>query len=149
MLLAVARSGNGSSLFLLDEIDAALDEHNQARASALLRQLSHATDGSGCQILCVTHNAAFQSVCDAFVQVVRGPNGSSMPAAAADAVPDGGRDSSTAESKKGKGRAALKGKQAGSSSSKARTGDAAALQQGTTSRGSGSRSAKKVRFQHS
>lgn len=89
MLLAVARSGNGSGLFLLDEVDAALDEHNQARASALLKQLADAADGAGCQILCVTHNAAFQQVCDAFVQVVRGPNGSSMSAAAAAAQPAG------------------------------------------------------------
>lgn len=149
MLLAVARSGNGSSLFLMDEIDAALDEHNQARASALLRQLSHATDGSGCQNLCVTHNAAFQSVCDAFVQVVRGPHGSSMPAAAADVAPEGGRDSSTAGSKKGKGRAALKGKTGASSGAKDRTGGAAAGQQGLGSRSREGRSAKKVRFQSS
>jgi hypothetical protein len=122
MLLAVARSGNGSSLFLLDEIDAALDEHNQARASALLRQLSHAADGSGCQILCVTHNAAFQSVCDGFVQVVRGPHGSSMPAAAAvDVVPGGGRDSAAA-AKKMKGKAAAKGKAGGSNNRDSRAG---------------------------
>jgi ATPase subunit of ABC transporter with duplicated ATPase domains len=122
MLLAVARSGNGSSLFLLDEIDAALDEHNQARASALLRQLSHAADGSGCQILCVTHNAAFQSVCDAFVQVVRGPHGSSMPAAAAvDVVPEDGRDRGVA-AKKSKGKAAAKGKASGSNSKESRAG---------------------------
>ncbi|WIA31126.1 hypothetical protein OEZ86_001147 [Tetradesmus obliquus] len=152
MLLAVARSGNGSSLFLMDEIDAALDEHNQARASALLRQLSHATDGSGCQILCVTHNAAFQTVCDAFVQVVRGPHGSSMPAAAAaaaDVAPEGGRDSSAAGSKKGKGRAAVKGKVGASSDAKDRTGAAAAGQQGLGSRRREGRLAKKVRFQSS
>jgi ABC-type Mn2+/Zn2+ transport system ATPase subunit len=145
MLLAVARSGNGSSLFLLDEIDAALDEHNQARASALLRQLAHATDGSGCQILCVTHNVAFQSVCDAFVQVVRGPRGSSMPAAAAaDVVLEDGRGGSAADVKKDKGRAAMHGTGYGSiSRTKAVT---AAGVQGVNSKGRGSKPAKKVRF---
>jgi ABC-type glutathione transport system ATPase component len=121
MLLAVARSGNGSSLFLMDEIDAALDEHNQARASALLRQLSHGADGSGCQILCVTHNAAFQSVCDAFVQVVRGPHGSSLPAAAVDVVPEAGRDRGAA-AKKSKGKTAAKGKAGGSNNRESRAG---------------------------
>lgn len=149
MLLAVARSGNGSSLFLMDEIDAALDEHNQARASALLRQLAHAGDNSGCQILCVTHNAAFQQVCDAFVQVVRGPHGSSMPAAAAaEAVvaSEDGRDSrAAARTKNMNGRAAAKGKAGGSSSSiQVRAGAAAGTLQGVHCKFRDSR--KKVRF---
>jgi ABC-type transport system involved in cytochrome bd biosynthesis fused ATPase/permease subunit len=86
MLLAVSRAGNSSGLFLLDEVDAALDEHNTARAAALLKQLAHADDGGrGCQILCVTHNAAFQHVCDGFVQVDaagRSTGGDAAPAAA-------------------------------------------------------------------
>lgn len=81
MLLAVARAGNSSRLFLLDEVDAALDEHNQARAAAFLKHLANAADG-GCQILCVTHNAAFQQLCDGYVHVARGPDGGTVPAPA-------------------------------------------------------------------
>jgi ABC-type Mn2+/Zn2+ transport system ATPase subunit len=76
MLLAVARAGNGSRLILLDEADAALDEQNQARVAALLQQLARADDQAGCQILCVTHNAAFQQACDAFVRVAEAAAGS-------------------------------------------------------------------------
>lgn len=92
MLLAVARAGNGSRLILLDEADAALDEHNQARVAALLKQLARGDDQAGCQILCVTHNLAFQQACDAFVRVAEaaaGNEGAGAPAggvAAADPV---------------------------------------------------------------
>lgn len=40
--------GGGGGLFLLDEVDAALDEHNQAAVVSLLRHLSHR--GGGCQV---------------------------------------------------------------------------------------------------
>jgi chromosome segregation ATPase len=60
MLLAVARSGSSCGLLLLDEVDAALDEHNQGAAAALLRQLAHDAP-SACQVLCATHNAGFQA----------------------------------------------------------------------------------------
>lgn len=62
-----AQTGARSRLFLLDEIDAALDEGNQARVATLLRQMCSA--GAGCQCFCVTHSAAFQSNCDTLIQV--------------------------------------------------------------------------------
>ncbi|GLC34254.1 hypothetical protein PLESTF_000823600 [Pleodorina starrii] len=71
--------GGGGGLFLLDEVDAALDEHNQAAVAALLRHLSHR--GEGCQVLAVTHNAAFQAACEGFVRVTRGPAGTQVEAA--------------------------------------------------------------------
>ncbi|EFJ47136.1 hypothetical protein VOLCADRAFT_105201 [Volvox carteri f. nagariensis] len=75
-------SDGGGGLFLLDEVDAALDEHNQAAVAALLRYLSHR--GGGCQVLAVTHNAAFQTACNGFVRLTRGPAGTQleMPGAA-------------------------------------------------------------------
>jgi energy-coupling factor transporter ATP-binding protein EcfA2 len=79
MLLAVARTGSACGLLLLDEVDAALDEVNQARASALLRQLAH-DKASACQILCVTHNFSFQESCDGFVRVAKSAEGHSVPA---------------------------------------------------------------------
>jgi ABC-type Mn2+/Zn2+ transport system ATPase subunit len=79
MLLAVARAGGTCGLLLLDEIDAALDEFNQARVSALLRQLAH-DRASACQVLCVTHNAGFQGSCDGFVRVTKSAAGHSVPA---------------------------------------------------------------------
>ena len=42
-------------------MDAALDEPNQARVAELLRQLACGSGSSSCQILAVTHNAAFQA----------------------------------------------------------------------------------------
>lgn len=42
-------------------MDAALDEPNQARVAELLRQLARGSGSSGCQVLAVTHNAAFQA----------------------------------------------------------------------------------------
>jgi hypothetical protein len=79
MLLAVARTGSVCGLLLLDEVDAALDEVNQSRASALLRQLAH-DKASACQVLCVTHNASFQESCDGFVRVTKSASGHSVPA---------------------------------------------------------------------
>lgn len=79
MLLAVARAGGTCGLLLLDEVDAALDEVNQARVSALLRQLAH-DRASACQVLCVTHNASFQGSCDGFVRVTKSASGHSVPA---------------------------------------------------------------------
>ena len=79
MLLAVARTGSACGLLLLDEVDAALDEVNQARASGLLKQLA-GDRTSACQIMCVTHNYSFQEACDGFVRVTKSPSGHSMPA---------------------------------------------------------------------
>ena len=60
-------AGSRSRLFLLDEVDAALDETNQAVVASLMRQLC--SQRSSCQCLAVTHSAAFQANCDALVQV--------------------------------------------------------------------------------
>lgn len=149
MLLAVARAGNGSRLFLLDEVDASLDEHNQARAAALLKQLANAADGS-CQILCVTHNAAFQQVCDAYVHVVSGPHGGTLPAAdaAVAAAADAGSTKhkfAAAAASKSKSRAAAAAK--GSKKAKQGAAEAGGIR-GAAAAGTG-RSAKKVRFQTS
>lgn len=142
MLLAVARAGNSSRLFLLDEVDAALDEHNQARAAALLKQLANASDG-GCQILCVTHNAAFQQVCDAYIQVVRGPRGGTVPAdGAADDIAATGADNSKRTPAAGTGGY----KAAGGTRRKTGTGEKAAG--AARAKGSSaSRTTKKVRFE--
>jgi len=59
-------------VMLLDEVDAALDESNQALVAQLLKSFSHR---GGAQVVCVSHNAAFQQACDALVNVSRGPSG--------------------------------------------------------------------------
>lgn len=56
-----AYAGAGQRLLLLDEVDAALDEPNQARVAALLKQLTAGSGAASCQILAITHNAAFQA----------------------------------------------------------------------------------------
>eukprot|EP00955_Chlamydomonas_euryale_P038625 351140-Chlamydomonas_euryale.AAC.45 len=106
LLLAAAREGNNSSLLLLDEVDAALDEHNAVRnkvrfccqSLALLRALqlriiAHSSRNEEhvlcmllqrvvaqllvdlsrskfMQMLCVTHNKAFQDQCDVSIHVL-------------------------------------------------------------------------------
>jgi ABC-type Mn2+/Zn2+ transport system ATPase subunit len=62
-------SGRGS-VFLLDEVDAALDEANQQNVGLLLKRLDAAYNRH-CQILCVTHNSSFISLCDKIIQVNR------------------------------------------------------------------------------
>ncbi len=56
-----ACAGAGQRVLLLDEVDAALDEPNQARVAALLRQLAGGAGAASRQVLAVTHNAAFQA----------------------------------------------------------------------------------------
>ena len=73
MHVQTAMAGSRSRLFLLDEVDAALDESNQAVVAALMRQLC--SQRSSCQCLAVTHSAAFQANCDALVQVSRPDEG--------------------------------------------------------------------------
>jgi energy-coupling factor transporter ATP-binding protein EcfA2 len=104
MLLAVARTGSACGLLLLDEVDAALDEVNQARASALLRQLAH-DKVSACQILCVTHNFSFQESCDGFVLVAKSESGHSVPAEQA----AGGGTAAAATAAAGNGGSSKKG----------------------------------------
>ena len=73
MHVQTAMAGSCSRLFLLDEVDAALDETNQAVVASLMRQLC--SQRSSCQCLAVTHSAAFQANCDALVQVSRPDEG--------------------------------------------------------------------------
>ncbi len=56
-----ACAGAGQRVLLLDEVDAALDEPNQARVAALLKQLAGGSGAAARQVLAVTHNAAFQA----------------------------------------------------------------------------------------
>eukprot|EP00884_Botryococcus_braunii_P001050 jgi/Botrbrau1/10946/Bobra.0383s0003.1 len=76
-LIAVAAVGGRGSLFLLDEVDAALDEANQQSIGILLKKL-HDAYSLECQILCVTHNASFISVCDNVIQVKKEACGTVM-----------------------------------------------------------------------
>eukprot|EP00884_Botryococcus_braunii_P001051 jgi/Botrbrau1/10947/Bobra.0383s0003.2 len=73
----VAAVGGRGSLFLLDEVDAALDEANQQSIGILLKKL-HDAYSLECQILCVTHNASFISVCDNVIQVKKEACGTVM-----------------------------------------------------------------------
>lgn len=81
LLLAAARAGSSKGgILLLDEIDAALDEHNQKRVAGLLHQLAH-DKAAMCQVICVTHNQAFQDRCEYLIRVTKSDgNGSSVPA---------------------------------------------------------------------
>lgn len=117
MLLAVARTGSACGLLLLDEVDAALDEVNQARASALLRQLAH-DKASACQILCVTHNVSFQESCDGFVRVTKSAAGHTVPAeqgagpaAGAKAAGAANKAATTAAAGKGRAKGSRQGKE--------------------------------------
>lgn len=86
---------NGIYLFLfISQVDAALDEHNQAVLAGLLSRLangqlqhaapsgpavaaasSSASRGGGVQVICVSHQAAFQKACDGLVQLSRQQTG--------------------------------------------------------------------------
>ena len=72
-VLAIACSGR-SFLYLVDEVDAALDELNQQRVAALVHQeLAHKGRG---QVLCVSHHPAFQSYADHILQTHMSKEGS-------------------------------------------------------------------------
>ena len=76
LLVAAAQEGSHSSVILLDEVDAALDEVNQALVARLLRVFSHS---HGAQVICVSHNKAFQQICDAIINIARdGDSGGSV-----------------------------------------------------------------------
>ena len=60
MLRQAAQTGARSRLFLLDEVDAALDESNQARVAALLHQMCAAGNAQRCQ---VSVNSSLIRVC--------------------------------------------------------------------------------------
>ena len=50
MLVQAAQTGARSRLFLLDEVDAALDESNQARVAALLHRMCAPGAPQRCQV---------------------------------------------------------------------------------------------------
>ncbi|CAI5472886.1 unnamed protein product [Closterium sp. Yama58-4] len=64
LVLAIAQCSQ-NFVYLMDEVDAALDEENQSRVGALV-QSELAKKG---QVLCVSHNWAFQTFADSVVQV--------------------------------------------------------------------------------
>ncbi|CAI7869553.1 unnamed protein product, partial [Closterium sp. NIES-54] len=64
LVLAIAQCSQ-NFVYLMDEVDAALDEENQSRVGALV-QSELARKG---QVLCVSHNRAFQTFADSVVQV--------------------------------------------------------------------------------
>ncbi|KAL3152957.1 hypothetical protein ABBQ38_011987 [Trebouxia sp. C0009 RCD-2024] len=76
LILAAATAGAKSSLFLMDEVDAALDENNQALVATLIKEIM--TQDGGCQVLCVTHNLAFQQICSSIIQVTKNQDGATV-----------------------------------------------------------------------
>ncbi|KAL0033641.1 hypothetical protein WJX79_009327 [Trebouxia sp. C0005] len=76
LILAAATAGAKSSLFLMDEVDAALDESNQALVATLIKEIM--AQSRGCQILCVTHNLAFQQICSSIIQVAKDKHGATI-----------------------------------------------------------------------
>ena len=67
-LLAASGAGIAPALLLVDEVDAALDDVNQTRVGDMLQ---HCSQSMGCQVLAVSHSAAFHGYCAAFVKVSR------------------------------------------------------------------------------
>eukprot|EP00249_Psilotum_nudum_P004056 c17581_g1_i2 orf=171-1871(-) len=65
-VLMVAQIGQ-SSLYLMDEVDAALDEHNQKRIATLIHSLA----SRGSQVICISHHLSFQEHSDIVIQVSR------------------------------------------------------------------------------
>jgi chromosome segregation protein len=53
-------------IYILDEIDAPLDEHNQAEAAAAVAKLFQ-----GSQIICISHHTPFHKIADHIVQIGR------------------------------------------------------------------------------
>ena len=71
-ILAATTAGIAPSLMLVDEIDAALDDVNQTRVGTMLH---HCSEAHNCQVLAVSHSAAFHGWCDTLVKVKRGQHG--------------------------------------------------------------------------
>ena len=57
--------GNSNPLYILDECDAALDEHNQKLVSSAINKLFHGKT----QVLCVSHHAEFQKLATSVISV--------------------------------------------------------------------------------
>ena len=62
-----SKVGAQSSVWLLDEVDAALDEANQRLVATLLSQLVRC--GSPAQVVSVSHNSAFLELCTGVLEV--------------------------------------------------------------------------------
>lgn len=65
-ILMVAKCSQ-SSVYLMDEVDAALDEQNQQSVAKLIKSVI----GEDNQVICVSHNITFQRHCDRIIQVSR------------------------------------------------------------------------------
>jgi chromosome segregation protein len=63
ILLAIARH-RPSLVLLMDEVDAALDEHNAARVAALLKNLSTES-----QVIAISHRPEFHCVADHLIRL--------------------------------------------------------------------------------
>lgn len=68
VMVQASKAGRQSSVWLLDEIDAALDEINQRLVARLLHQLVTRSGGPS-QIICISHNLAFQELCSSVLEV--------------------------------------------------------------------------------
>lgn len=64
--MMVATSGQ-SPLYIMDEVDAALDEENQNRVAKLILNIV----AKGSQVICVSHNISFQQHSQTVIQVTR------------------------------------------------------------------------------
>ncbi|KAH9311267.1 hypothetical protein KI387_026302, partial [Taxus chinensis] len=62
-ILMVAKCSR-SSVYLMDEVDAALDEQNQQNVAKLIKSVI----GEDNQVICVSHNITFQQYCDRIIQ---------------------------------------------------------------------------------
>ena len=57
-----------SPVYLMDEIDAALDEENQNRVAKLIKEEMVA---KGIQVICVSHHISFHQHSDRLIQVMK------------------------------------------------------------------------------
>lgn len=73
LFLFAIQSKNPSSIYILDEADAALDQENSRKLALLLKQLASQT-----QFLVVSHNDTLYKHADCLVGVAMGPEGSKI-----------------------------------------------------------------------
>ena len=67
-------SGIGSPLYLLDEVDAALDESNQKLVARVIYDLFK----TRCQVICISHHAEFQKYATSVIRVLMQADGCSQ-----------------------------------------------------------------------